>query len=319
MGDRIRQLEDALTLLQASISKEPHPLLSENAIVVDTDNADKLHESEDEVTGEVSRALGTLSVSDQGLSRFFGSTGGSDLLLVCRLLGEFLPDFWTLFQLDNEDSTGSPSQRTESDSSKGSNLPLELQRFSYAFPFTPMGPVKDIISLIRNYLPPWEQASAMAVSYLDSATWVFRSVTRHQLVNEMLPSIYRKLPYPSEEYNGPHDLALLFSIFALGSALDVSLPTRTAESEGEHYNQLALAALCLQPVLEKPSLVTIQTLHIVSIYHAMLGNDVSGGESSMEFTWSLVNLAAHLAQTVRYYFDSTYLPRCQSFLLDWTT
>jgi hypothetical protein len=50
----------------------------------------------------------------------------------------------------------------------------------------------------------------------------------------------------------------------------------------------------------------------------MLGNDVSGGESSMEFTWSLVNLAAHLAQTVRY-FDSTYLPGCQSFLTDWTT
>lgn len=211
-----------------------------------------------------------------------------------------------MFQLDNEDSTGSPSQRTDSDnSSKGCNLPPELQRFSYAFPFTPMGPVKDIISLIRNYLPSWEQASAMAESYLVSATWIFRSVTRHQLVNEMLPSIYRKLPYPSEEYNGPHDLALLFSIFALGSALDVSLPTRTAESEGEHYNQLALAALCLQPVLEKPSLVTIQTLHIVSIYHAMLGNDVSGGESSMEFTWSLVNLAAHLAQTVRY-FDSKF-------------
>ncbi|KAI0277477.1 fungal-specific transcription factor domain-containing protein [Russula aff. rugulosa BPL654] len=281
MGDRIRQLEDALALLQASISKEPHPLLSENAIIVDVDIADKPHESEDEVTGEVSTALGTLSVSDQGLSRFFGSTGGSDLLL-----------------LDNEDSTGSPSQRTESDSSKGSNLPPELQRFSYAFPFTPMGPVKDVIPLIRSFLPPWEQASAMAESYLASATWIFRSVTRHQLVNEMLPSIYRKLPYPSEEYNGPHDLALLFSIFALGSALDVSLPTRTAESEGEHYNQLALAALCLQPVLEKPSLITIQTLHIVSIYHAMLGNDVSGGESSMEFTWSLVNLAAHLAQTI---------------------
>ena len=171
-----------------------------------------------------------------------------------------------------------------------------------------MGPVKDVISLVRSYLPSWEQASMMAESYLESATWVFRSVTRHQLVNEMLPSIYRRLPYPSEEYNGPHDLALLFSMFALGSVLDVSLPNSTAEIDGEHYNQLALAALCLQPVLEKPSLVTIQTLHIVSIYHAMLGNDVCGGESSMEFTWSLVNLAGRLAQTVRY-FESIYLPR----------
>ena len=229
------------------------------------------------------------------------------------LTGNFGRFFERLFQLDNEDSAGSPSQKTEtSDSSRGSNLPPELQRFSYAFPFTPMGPVKDIIELIRTYLPPWEHASAMAESYMECATWIFRSVSRHQLVNEMLPSIYRRLPHPSEEYNGPHDLALLFSIFALGRVLDVNLPTRAAEIDGEHYNQLALAALCLQPVLEKPSLVTIQTLHIVSIYHAMLGNDISGGESSMEFTWSLVNLAAHLAQTVRY-FDSTRLPRMPIF------
>jgi hypothetical protein len=94
MGDRIRQLEDALTVLQASVSKESHPLLSENAIIVDADNVDKPHESEDEVTGEVSRALGTISVSDHGLSRFFGSTGGSDLLLVCCPLGEFLACFF---------------------------------------------------------------------------------------------------------------------------------------------------------------------------------------------------------------------------------
>jgi len=163
-----------------------------------------------------------------------------------------------------------------------------------------MGPIKETIALIRTYLPQWEQAVAMAESYLETAAWLFRSVTRHQLVNEMLPAIYGKQPaYPPYDYNGPHDLALLFSVFALGSILDVSLPTPVAESEGEHYNQLALAALGLQPVLEKPSLVTIQTLHIASIYHAMLGNEVSGGESSMEFTWSLVNLAAHLAQTVR--------------------
>jgi hypothetical protein len=84
MGERIRQLEDALALLQASTSKEPHPLLCENAIIVDNENLDdKLHESEDEGAVEVSRALGTLSVTDHGLARFFGSTGGSDLLLVC--------------------------------------------------------------------------------------------------------------------------------------------------------------------------------------------------------------------------------------------
>ena len=89
MSERIRQLEDALALLQASTSKEPHPLLCEDAIVVDSEYPDdRLHESDEEGTAEVSRALGTLSVTDHGLSRFFGSTGGSDLLLVCRAVQE---------------------------------------------------------------------------------------------------------------------------------------------------------------------------------------------------------------------------------------
>ena len=81
----------------------------------------------------------------------------------------------------------------------------------------------------------------------------------------------------------------------LGSVLDVNLPSQVVEYEGEHWNQLALAALGMQPALQKLFLVTIQTLHIASNYHVMLGNEGSGGELSMEFTWLLINLAAHLA------------------------
>ncbi|KAH9027077.1 fungal-specific transcription factor domain-containing protein [Lactarius pseudohatsudake] len=281
MGDRIRELEDALAVLQTSHSSEPHPLLCEGALLIDTDKPDEqLQESEDEGADEIAKSLGTLTVSDHGVSRFFGFTGGSDLLL-----------------LENDDSVGSPSQTTESDSSR-SSLPLHLQRFSYSFPFTPMGTVKQNIDIIKDYLPPWDRALVMAEAYLASATWIFRSVTRPQLINETLPAIYGKRTAYAVDHNGPHDLALLFSVFALGSVMDSSLPNATAESEGEHYNQLALAALCQQPVLEKPSVVTIQTLHVLSVYNAMLGGDVSGGESSMESTWSLVAVACHLAQTI---------------------
>jgi hypothetical protein len=165
-----------------------------------------------------------------------------------------------------------------------------------------MGTVKQNINVIREYLPPWERALVMAESYLATATWVFRNITRQQLINEMLPAIYgKRVAYASDDYSGPHDLALLFSVFALGSIMDASVPVATSESEGEHYNQLALAALCQQPVLEKPSLVTIQTMFVLSVYNAMLGGDVSGGESTMESTWSLVAVACHLAQTVRYF------------------
>ncbi|KAH9040305.1 hypothetical protein EDB83DRAFT_2643255 [Lactarius deliciosus] len=280
MGDRIRELEDALAVLQGSRSSEPHPLLCGGSLLVHTDKSDEQpQECEDEGVDEVSKSFGTLTVSDHGPSRFFGFTSGSDLLL-------------------NDDSVGSPSQTTESNSSRSSeSLPFHLQRFSHSFPFTPPGTVKQNINTIKDYLPPWDHALAMAEFYLANATWVFRSVTRQQLINEMLPAIYGKQTAYADDHNGPHSLALLFGVFALGSAMDVSLPNSASESEGEHYNQLALAALCQQPVLVKPSVVTIQTLHISAVYSAMLGGDVSGGESTLESTWSLVAIACYLAQT----------------------
>ncbi|KAH9040307.1 hypothetical protein EDB83DRAFT_2318366 [Lactarius deliciosus] len=259
MGNRIRELEDALAVLQGSYSSDPHPLLCEGSLLVDTDKLDEQpQESEDEGVDEVTKSFGTLTVSDHGLSRFFGSTGGSDLLL-----------------LENGDLAGSPSQTTESESSK-SSLPLHLQRFSFSFPFTPTGTVKQNLNTIKDYLPPWDHALAMAESYLANATWLFRSVTRQQLIDEMLPAIYGKRTAYADDHNGPHDLALLFSVFALRSVMDSGLPNSIAESEGNHYHQLALAALCQQPVLVKPSVVTIQTLHISTIYSAMLGGDTIG-------------------------------------------
>ncbi|KAH9019285.1 hypothetical protein EDB84DRAFT_1589864 [Lactarius hengduanensis] len=278
MGDRIRELEDALAVLQGSHSSEPHPLLCEGSLV-DTDKPNEQPQaSKDEGADEVTRSLGTLTVSDHGVSRFFGSTGGSLLLL-------------------NVDSAESPSRTTESDSSR-SSLPLHLQRFTYSFPFTPTGTVQQNIDTIKDYLPPWDRALAMAGSYLANATWLYRGVTRQHLINEMLPAIYGKQIAYTDGYSGPHDLALLFSVFALGSVMDSSLPNSTSESEGEHYNQLALVALCQQPVLLKPSVATIQALHLSAVYSTMHGGDVSSGETTLESTWSLVAVACYLAQTV---------------------
>ena len=128
----------------------------------------------------------------------------------------------------------------------------------------------------------------------------------------MLPVLYqRQMPDPGEDYSGPHDLALVFIVFAIGALLRTS-PARDAgagaeggelvevpwgPAQAEHYYQIGKAALSLQPVLEKPSIVTIQSLHLMSVYNAMSGSDMKS-ETSMEMTWSLVTLAAHLSQTI---------------------
>lgn len=83
MKERIRQLEDALAILHAKSSNEPHPLLRDDLLSANTE-----HDDEDMVETEptpvkpppdIIDAFGTLSVSEHGVSRFFGPTGGAEV------------------------------------------------------------------------------------------------------------------------------------------------------------------------------------------------------------------------------------------------
>jgi len=82
LNSRVRQLEDALAGLQAKLSSEPHPLLSDDLVAANCDD-DPVPMLEDPAAlpaqTEVIDALGTLSISDHGISRFFGPTGGSEV------------------------------------------------------------------------------------------------------------------------------------------------------------------------------------------------------------------------------------------------
>lgn len=209
----------------------------------------------------------------------------------------------------------------------------DLSLFSHSFPFTPLGLPPDVQRLVTTHLPPLPAARHLCRTYFDQVSWLFRGVTRAQLMGDMLPAIYgverddHGGPGPEsdggdgtvEDYSGPHDLALLFMVFAIGAlvipeepgaldGLEELLPAglnqaaskstaQTRNALGEHYHQVARAAIALQPVLEKPSIVTIQTLHLMSIYNAMSGSDLKS-ETSMEVTWSLITLAGHLSMTV---------------------
>jgi hypothetical protein len=161
-----------------------------------------------------------------------------------------------------------------------------------------MGQLADVHDLIQSHLPPWSRAQALADTYFEQVYWIFRGVTQAQVKDDMLPVIYHKQqPTPGEDYSSPHDLALVFMIFAIGALVQ----PEPSNGEGEHFHQLARAALGLQPVLEKPSIVTIQALHLISIYNAMSGSDLKN-DTSMEITWNLITLAGHLSQTVCSFF-----------------
>ena len=176
-----------------------------------------------------------------------------------------------------------------------------MTRFSNAFPFTPMGSPHQVYEMIEGHLPTYQRACELSESYVSYAGWLFRSVPRRQIFEEMIPRFYKQaageeVPLPTTDYSRPHDLALLLLCFAIGSLVDIN--QKAYNSEAEHYCQLAQAAMCLQPVLANPTLVTIQALHLHSIYVAMVGNELGGQDSNMEFSWALVTLAGQLSHTV---------------------
>ncbi|KIK69750.1 hypothetical protein GYMLUDRAFT_521243 [Collybiopsis luxurians FD-317 M1] len=374
--------------------------------------------------GDVIDAFGTLSISNHGISRFFGPTGGSESLLINNLPSdEASPPPQNQFRNSASPtmretsslspSSSHPSQATTStnvnslfsvavSSGSPSNLDPRVTLFSHRFPFTPLAlPPAQIQELVESYLPTYERADELVNVYFEQLAWLFRGITREQLAGEMMSAIYSRKharargesmrddgselgdrfvkishnsaasdmnsraeddfrPHPSSltgssshsagEYSGPHDLALLFMVFAVGALVE-PFPSNTSDSPsaipsppsgssphsntsaatsrpspnalGEHYHQLAQAAVSLQPVLEKPSIVTIQCLHLMSIFNAMSGegtanpsssdsdSGLSGsdsktgqGETSMEMTWSLITMAAHLSQTIGLHRDS---------------
>lgn len=188
----------------------------------------------------------------------------------------------------------------------------DMALFSQSFPFTPMGRTADVQEMIRGHLPSYDRALNLCNTYFEQHSWLFRGVTSGQLVDEMLPVIYHKRPAQhGEDYAGPHALALLFIIFAVAALVEDD----PSAAQAEHYQQISMAAVSLQPVLEKPSIVTIQTLHLMSIYNAMSGSDLTS-ETTMEMTWSLITLAAHLCQTVRHYTVFVFLAS-HTIIPDW--
>ncbi|PIL24842.1 transcription factor [Ganoderma sinense ZZ0214-1] len=297
MSERIHQLEDALAIMQAKGSNEPHPLLSDDSSKgksMDDDDDILVPDQSVASSGDVVTAFGMLSMSDRGVSRFFGPTGGTEYLL-----------------FSDSDAPSSPSNGSRSPeslrSSKTPPLPGEITRFSNAFPFTPMGPPHHVYEMIEGHLPPYPRACELAESYVNHAAWLFRSVPRSQLFDEMLPRYYKQAagddaPLPRMDQSNPHDLALLLLCFAIGALMDLKL--QPYNSEGEHYCQLAQAAMCLQPILANPTLVTIQALHLQSIYVAMVGNEPGGQDNQMELSWALVTLAGQLSHTIGLHRDS---------------
>ena len=150
--------------------------------------------------------------------------------------------------------------------------------------------------LIESFLPSRERAEELCRCFLNHLSWMFQIVTYQQLTESLMPPLYLQAHTSGADIpeGGPHDLALLLIVFAVGALVDLSLPPYNIEAQ--RYHVLARAALALEPFMEKASINTIKVLHLISLFNGM-----SGKESNLANTYTILNLAGRVAQRVSVY------------------
>lgn len=76
MSKRIRQLEDALKILQARVSSSPHPLLVPDLFETNSDSTSDDHQEHDDIAEpEICVDFGTLTIAEKGITHFVGRSG----------------------------------------------------------------------------------------------------------------------------------------------------------------------------------------------------------------------------------------------------
>ena len=154
-------------------------------------------------------------------------------------------------------------------------MPIDIEHLSGGFPFSPLNlPRDDILKAIEAKFPTYERASTLCEQYIQHAAWWIRPVGHDQIYEELLPAAYHQ--HSSDTPTGadrdsekdisnmdPHDVAVLLMVFAMGSTGSL---TTSPLGEGELYLHLARAALCLQPVLEFPSVAAVQAICLMASF-----------------------------------------------------
>ncbi|KAF9460589.1 hypothetical protein BDZ94DRAFT_1299782 [Collybia nuda] len=182
MSHRIRQLEDALAIMQSAISSDRHPLLQDDLLKIkfgpeapgSRPSQGSVGEGEREESGKRQSidALGTLTLGDAGEVKYFGRSAGSETLMMAEEEYETSDD-------DDEDEQ-TPLALTPA-----------LEKLSNLFPFpTKHRPNTHTLELLESFLPSHERARDLAESYLTHAAYFFRPIKRDELVHACIPAIY---------------------------------------------------------------------------------------------------------------------------------
>lgn len=142
---------------------------------------------------------------------------------------------------------------------------------------------------LESILPPYPRAYSLLEIYVEHITWYCRPLKRDEVIEDLFTPFYKNKT--DIVHRKPHNLAVLYFLFANAALYDLTLPAHNEEAE-TYYN-LGRAALSLQCIFSEVEMQTVEALILMGLYHGM-----SGHRHSLESAWNLNSLASKLGQQV---------------------
>ncbi|KAI1796561.1 fungal-specific transcription factor domain-containing protein [Ganoderma leucocontextum] len=275
LANRVRALEDALEGAHSNLSREVHPLLSDELRALKRplereSPEEQAQEQEHEVVESIN--VGSLSISESGHTQFFGGMANA----------------WYLLQQEagSDDEEDSPQMQ----------LPAEIPWLSHTFPFYTA--VSETAAGIRETvlasLPDQAKARELVTIYYRHAAWMYTPIPEAEFEDTIFSRIYDQRMETEPAPKDSHRLAVFCLVLALGALLDLDRPSLSTDAT--RYYQLGRAVLSLDSILESQSIPAIQAL--ILMCHYMFHSFVEGPR------WALMGLAVKLAQSLGLHRDS---------------
>jgi hypothetical protein len=172
-------------------------------------------------------------------------------------------------------------------------------QLSNSFPFGMANAVDDALEALLLLLPAQPRAWTLCETYYEHGAWIMEHIRRDELIDEILSPVYKYIKSLDGNMSGlsscpvsPHQLAVLYGIFSVGTLMDLTLPPM--HPEARTYYHLCRAALSCRSVFESPDTSTVQGMMLMGMY-VFFG----GTPRMMSGAWAEMSLALKLGQSVR--------------------
>lgn len=142
---------------------------------------------------------------------------------------------------------------------------------------------------LQYNLPPYPRAWSLFETYTEHVSYYFRPLKREAIIEDLLKPFYKSASDNSRR--NPHNLAVLYFLFANAALFDLTLPPYNEEAE--NYYRLGRAALSLKCIFSEVDVPTVEAVSLMALYHNM-----SGPRNSLGSAWNLFSLASKLGQSV---------------------